>query len=292
MISSTIKNRHPQQGQAATETLVSMLAIIPLFVVIPYIGKNLDVKFKVTESARVAALQRTIHSNGNWGIGESVRSDAELATSVNKWVLSQPDTANAGNDKSAILIKNSLWRGHDGKTLLDHKTVVGKVSETGIGLFRGPTTEGLLLGKNIGVLDLGEIADVPHLKKNRNGLVVAEFSLSTKSIPKMRHSGVKHIFSNTDLGQGPIQFSDRFAVISDTWIPGSEQNYANTLSSLVFDKTLSFMTAPGCYMWAWGGADISIFPDGRNCTNTELRSDTAVILDKHRDRANNRGKSK
>jgi len=285
-----VQLRGPQKGQAITETLIAMLAIVPLLIVIPYIGKYFDIKTSVIWSTRVAAMERTVHSNGNWEIGESVKSDSRIASDVVKWVQTEPGKSNTGS-QSGSSSRNRLWRGREGENLLQDQNGVLTLTEQEDGILRGPVTEGLLLGKSTGSINWSGVAEVPLLAKNRNGLVTAEYALSAKSIPAMGQSGLTRTFERTGSGGAPIKFTDRLAVITDAWMPGSENNFADTTSKLVYEKMLGAMTFPGCLLWAFNGAGLSPFVDGRDCTNTDLRSDTGVILDKYRDRKNKRGKA-
>ena len=50
-----------QRGQAMVETLVASLAIVPFFVVIPYMGKLLDIKYVVGSSARYAVSEKYVY---------------------------------------------------------------------------------------------------------------------------------------------------------------------------------------------------------------------------------------
>jgi len=68
-----MSTRRHSDGQALTETLVTLVALVPVFMLIPYLGKYLDVKHKTEDGARYALWERTVYSDpgASWNAGEN-----------------------------------------------------------------------------------------------------------------------------------------------------------------------------------------------------------------------------
>ena len=66
------------------------------------------------------------------------------------------------------------------------------------------------------------------------------------------------------------------------------------MEGLTLNELLYWSTLPGCVGWAGAGkyADYSLFPEGEDCDETGLETESKVVLDKYLDRQNLRGVSR
>lgn len=108
--------RRLQRGQATVEFVVACLALVPLLIAIPLLGKYLDL-FQASESASryVAFEGMARNSSSSW------KSDAELSMEVRRRFFSNSDapvkTGDAAGDFTAN--RNPMWTDHTGNPLLD-----------------------------------------------------------------------------------------------------------------------------------------------------------------------------
>lgn len=158
-----------QHGQATVEFVVAALVMLPLFIVIPLLGKYLDL-FQTSEAASryVAFEGATRNSSNSW------KSDAELSMEVRRRFFSASGapvkTGDAAGDFTAH--RNPVWTDHAGRPLLAKfeddvtvtTTVAGKNAIPATELF--PFRSGLGLNNDnwyTGEVSI-KIADIPGFK--------------------------------------------------------------------------------------------------------------------------------
>ncbi|MCL4759980.1 MAG: hypothetical protein KJZ96_16715 [Rhodocyclaceae bacterium] len=116
----------PQRGQSTTEFVVLALVLVPLLLILPLLGKYLDLAQSTTLAGRYLAFEGMVrHSSSNHGW----KSDAELAQEVRRRFFSRSDapikTGDVAGDFDAH--RNPLWFDHRGDPLLprfsDHVAV-------------------------------------------------------------------------------------------------------------------------------------------------------------------------
>lgn len=105
------------RGQALTEFLVVALALIPLFLLIPFIAKYQDVAHATQLAARYAAFDATVRNDaatGGW------KPEGELADEIRRRFFGASDapvkTGDVAGDFDAH--RNHFWSGPDGRPLL------------------------------------------------------------------------------------------------------------------------------------------------------------------------------
>jgi hypothetical protein len=112
-----------QRGQATTEFVVLALALVPLFIVVPLIGKYIDLNQAAEQSSRYVAFEAAARNTSN-----SWKTDAELATEVRRRFFSNSDAPIKTNDVAGDFSahRNPIWTNHNGAPLLDKfETSVG-----------------------------------------------------------------------------------------------------------------------------------------------------------------------
>ncbi len=95
-----------QAGSAATEVLVLLLVMIPLFSALPLLGKISDINNTTIQSSRYLAWERTVANNTH-------KTSIHVATEVNNRFFIQPDLHIKTNQGmlSSDNIQNVLWTG-------------------------------------------------------------------------------------------------------------------------------------------------------------------------------------
>jgi len=126
-----------QSGQAMTEfAVVAAFVLIPTFLLVPILGKHIDIKHKTIQSARYEAWEYTVWNKGNsnrtrndrfpasrfLGYGSNPipeKNYAELKREANKRFFSAPgSTINRDDSTKTSFTVNPLWEDHRGTALL------------------------------------------------------------------------------------------------------------------------------------------------------------------------------
>jgi hypothetical protein len=121
-----IAGRHVSRGQAITEFLVASLVMVPLFLLIPLVGKYLDVKQGTIAASRKLAFECTVRYDdcanlaGNSAFADEIRT--RFYTGSGDEVLSNDKPA---ADALSSGDGNQLWTDRTGKALLEKFSDVG-----------------------------------------------------------------------------------------------------------------------------------------------------------------------
>ena len=282
--------RRTAGGQALTETLVAFVALVPVFMLIPYLGKYLDVKHKAEDSARYALWERSIFADPGaaWGAGENVKSDARLRTEMRARFLGETRAAvETGVAPNAE--RNPLWEDHRGGELVALDTFDAAINES-----REPFPYGLrgssVLGKPESVSLFGSLAQdgLPGLEPldglsdflggaldfnlglNDAGFVNSAVTLSALDLPEFSRFGAT---LDIDVAAAQRSFTGRGAILSDSWVPGSEGNYRDRLDGVVIDEIVSLLVAPGTFTFG----NFPVFIEGRDGQNPTLETESRVL---------------
>lgn len=118
-----------QRGQSTIELIVWSFVLVPLLLIVPLIGKYMDIAQTTAEASRYTAFEGTVrHSSSTDGW----KSDADLATEVRRRFFSNSDapikTDDVAGDFNAH--RNTLWFDHRSAPLLPvFASHVGVVTE-------------------------------------------------------------------------------------------------------------------------------------------------------------------
>ncbi len=152
------RNRTRQAGQALTEFLVIALTLVPLFLLLPMVGKYQDLVHATQMASRYAAFDAT--SFGNTAGFNPWKPPAQLAAEVRRRFYSNADapikTGDVAGDFDAN--RNLFWRDPWGHALIRNFSDVGvsfgKDQPTQAGGFDASGSDGAALFANAGVIGL------------------------------------------------------------------------------------------------------------------------------------------
>jgi hypothetical protein len=107
-----------QQGQAVTECLVLAVAVVPLFLLIPYIAKYQDVAHQTQLASRYVAFEAT---QRNEVMGGGFKPEAQLADEVRQRFFGRPDSPiqNGLVAQDVDAQQNRFWRDPQGRALVE-----------------------------------------------------------------------------------------------------------------------------------------------------------------------------
>lgn len=109
--------RTRQSGQSTVEFVVLALVLVPLLLIVPLVGKYMDIAQNTAVASRYVAFEGAVrHSSSN----EGWKSDAELAQEVRRRFFSNTDAPVKTGDTAGDFDshRNTLWFDHRGKPLL------------------------------------------------------------------------------------------------------------------------------------------------------------------------------
>ena len=283
------------RGDALTETLISLLALIPLFIIIPYIGKYLDVKDKAAGAIRYLTWERTILSDptASWGAVENSVSDARLNQQVAVRVLGDPREPifTLVDGTADVFTPNPLWVDYKADNLVslgaygltDDDPDAGNPSDLTPGallferqapILYSPSVETLAFGVGAGDVDLIESLDL-----NEQGFVSGSVSIPMLPIPEFERKGIAIDIKPPDTTTPRVVMPASGAILTDSWVPGSEDNFAGRTDGLVTDEILQLLVAPGTYTFG----NTLLFNEGRKGQDPQLESTTTVLPEKYVD---------
>lgn len=106
-----------QVGQSTIEMIILSLVLVPLFLIVPILGKYMDIAQTTSIASRYVAFEGATHhgsSLSGW------KSDTELATEVRRRFYSQHSLSIKTNDVVSEINedRNPLWVDHRGDPLL------------------------------------------------------------------------------------------------------------------------------------------------------------------------------
>jgi hypothetical protein len=187
-----VRSATRQAGQATTEFVVLCLALVPLALIVPLLGKYIDLMHTAEAASRYVAFEGTVHhSSTGW------KSDAALAEEVRSRFFGESQAPVRSGDIAADVDgqRNPMWRNHAGGPLIDRFDSQVSVSTARGGFnFHGPTRPIWRNG-----LDLPE-----------DNLVAGTVTVRPRNVPGLSP------FDAIDL-----QITRRTALLADPWAAGS-----------------------------------------------------------------------
>ena len=214
-----------QRGQAMAEfVIVAVLVLVPLYLLIPVLGKYIDMKSAAVVGARYAAWERTVFYAGpaasvDWpGVQ---KTDSEIRNEVRQRVFSRCTTPIANGDKSASNWGcggyRASWVNRDGSGMLLDYNAVTHATQNG----ESPGIANDVLNLIVTVADaLGPFT------LEMKGLYSAEVAVSANTLP------INFSFDGEitkAFNPGKLTFSDRSVVLANGWsAKGSEHVKSQT----------------------------------------------------------------
>ncbi len=113
--------RHPparrMYGQSTVEFLVLALVLLPLFLIVPLLGKQLDIAQTAASASRYVAFEGTVRHGSSL---QTWTADAQLADEVRRRFFSTSSAAVKSGDVAGDFAahRNPLWTDHRGDALL------------------------------------------------------------------------------------------------------------------------------------------------------------------------------
>lgn len=199
--------------------------LVPMFLLIPALGKIADMNHAAIVAARYASWERTVAP-------EAVKSDVQLSEEVRRRFFSNINIFIRTNEDSqaALNQRNQLWRDQAGRWLLrdyNDVTVASTNSAT------PGTSAGMVAGLMGGILNaMGSFNGNGNVGLSTNGLYRADVNVNVGSIPVAPF--------DTGVNCAGVQSSDTFlcirrhhVILADTWASGSSTQMQQRVQGMV-----------------------------------------------------------
>lgn len=270
--------RRTGTGQATTELLIAAsFVLVPLLILIPLLGKYIDIRHATIQAARYEAWEYTVWYNGTaGGISDDrpngypntlpIKTVNQLEAESMRRFFSRTDLPISGDDVDGWddVDRNTLWTDHRNGRLwdgtLDSATPTDRNEPT-------PDLSGGIMSDIIGILDLifealaGALAlggsSVGFTAINVDGYSVSEVATVVRvpdgliDFANMYDEGVDDTTGGFDL-----TFRSRAAVLTDSWNAGGLEHTTNQAGGLVPTKLLQTLIDDVLPSWVRDALDI------------------------------------
>jgi hypothetical protein len=247
-------------GQAMTELLIAAsFVLIPLFLLIPLLGKYIDIRHAAIQAARYEAWEYTVWYNGTaGGISDDrpggypntlpIKTVTQTESESMRRFFSRTDLPVSGDDDSGwdIADRNPLWTDHRGNALWDGSLDSPTLTD------RNEPTPDLTFGIMTGIIDiidtifealadaLGLIGNVGFTAINTNGYSVSRVA-AIVNVPDglIDFSNMRDASGDDSVGGFQLEFGSQAAVLTDSWNAGGLEHTTNQAGGLVPTKILA-----------------------------------------------------
>lgn len=196
-----------------TEFVVgAMLFLMPLYLIIPMLGKYADVKAAAAQTARYTAWERTVWYGGNSSSNSwpgNSKSYQEIENEARQRVISFGQKIQS-NDKAASAFTDTgarnLWRNRDSSVMLK------KYDDAAVGSISNNNSPDTVTGDVLGAITA--ITSITGFKLETNGLYTGNAAITVTTLP------IGLNLSGSDSGKfdpGVLVFRDKNVILANAW---------------------------------------------------------------------------
>lgn len=239
-----------QNGQAMTEFVIgTLLFLLPLFLIIPMLGKYADIKATAAQSARYVAWERTVWYGGSsasvsWP-GNS-KSEAQIANEARQRIiafgqgLSSNDGSNGGYANPGARL---LWHNRDATPLLKN------YNDAGVGTVSNQNSPDTATGTVLQAITA--VTSITGFNLETKGLYTGSASIKVVTLP----IGLSLDGTGADrFDPGPLTFTDKNVILANGWSANGSAHVRSQTAGvaplgLLGDPTLQpVIQAAGCLL--------------------------------------------
>ncbi len=254
-----MRTKGNQAGQAATECIIaSVFLLVPLFLIIPLVGKYIDIRHAAIGQARFLAWEYTVRTDKDATIPTCIDSTQcagqkkcpDTMDQGQAYFFGDPTANNYGKPGSTMAI-NPLWRDHHGAPLFATTDIVSTICEN-----RTPAPLGMLgdlledlfqflgdvfslVGKLLNSLGVDAQFDAIDTK----GYYTSEVTVTVRSLDQILPRSSLTDSELQALG-APLVFKGKAAVQTNNWNAGSRDNATSESRGLVVTSLLAPLSTP------------------------------------------------
>ena len=223
---STHFNIRRQSGQSLVELAVLAVVLVPLFLLVPMVGKYIDVKQTSLQAARYAAWERTVWYPQTppytYAEGAAVKGDAQLQEEVRHRLFTDTRaaiTAQDGQPGQGGGGPNPLWVGPAGHQLIPYGNVAAQTRDNAAPgsmytIVRGTAAAARMWGGNLNL--------------NTGGLYRADVHVAVNNLGRIDP------FTRLNL-----QYHAYNVILTDAWNAGGPEAVKNTVKQMLPSQVLN-----------------------------------------------------
>jgi hypothetical protein len=220
------KSGWTQTGNAVTEFIAMLAALVPMFLLVPVMGKIGDMNQATVQASRFAAWERTVAA-------EDQKSDGQLVGEMHRRFYSSLGafikTGQSADNQNASH-RNPMWRDHSGARLLRNFDDVSAGIENSQTPGSGAGTVGQLMSTFLNAM--GRFRGNSDNFLNNNGLYRADVSSNVAAISMAPFNhGTNCAGEQTD--QTFLCIRRHNVILADSWSARDPEQVANRVKSLV-----------------------------------------------------------
>jgi predicted nucleotidyltransferase len=254
-----------QKGSATVEVIVASLVAIPLFIVVPLLGKQIDAKHKTQMAARYAAWERTVWSDAGstWRNDERFKSDADIALEINDRYFGHrsAELVDVSRTRSEGITTEDMWRDRTGRSLLGN---AGSSYPSTAEITEGapPTGHGFLVSLFAG----------PGRSSGVFGSLAKRLNLNTGNYAQAHVEMPWRVeFPDDSVLEFPLEANS--AILSDAWSPSQESRFHSRVDGMTISDELRVFEAFGLRTF---GA-FPVYREARYGRSADLVPSTTVV---------------
>jgi len=202
-----------QHGQAMTEFVIGVLLfLLPIFLIIPMLGKYADVKDSAAQTARYVAWERTVWFGGNASSNSwpaNYKSEGEIENEARQRIVSFGHILKS-NDKNATAYTTAgareLWKNRNGEVMLQ------KYDDAATGNIANDNSPDIATGTVLNAIVA--ITAITGFNLETKGYYTGNAAITVNTLP----IGLNLDGSNTGkFDPGVLVFRDKNVILANGW---------------------------------------------------------------------------
>jgi hypothetical protein len=218
-----------QSGQALVEfTIAAATVLLPLFLIIPLLGKYMDMKASAIQAARYAAWERTVwFGSSDWTAG--AKTDTEIQHEVQQRFFADTATAKLQSSQSSMTGwggtgPKPLWRDRGGNPMLaNYDSDVTNASPRS----QTPGTMDAILTPIVNVVNI-----VDSILGAKFELDMQSLYTTTVNVQTVQTAPIRQVLNNTSSSSGTPLFRMTNVLVANGWSANGSDNVKSQVEGL------------------------------------------------------------
>lgn len=237
------------RGNAMTEVIVALLALSPLLVGIPMLGKQLDIKHKAYDASRYSIWERTVWSNAG---STHRKADSDISLESLDRLFGDPRSGLISSQtiRELGVSENVLWRDGNHERLIIHRDGAFPMQLAMLSR-SAPVEVGYELATGVahggGVLEpVAKALLLDHLDLERSGFVTSSLSVALRPMLPLAAHKARSLANTTELRDEPEPLAQRAtaAILSDTWSAATESSLRRRIDEVTANELIAELERP------------------------------------------------
>lgn len=271
-----------QQGTATTEVIVALLALAPLLIGIPMLGKQLDVKHKSMDAARYAVWERTVWRSA----GRNRKDPSDIALEARDRAFGDPSAPVVAADalRADGITENRLWRDFANRRLLEYADTEQPIDIEQRGA-REPIEVGYVFVPAMtyggGVMSAaGAVMQVRALGMDSRSFATADARVALRPVLQARANAPVSLRRDDPraANEPPLVQEAAGAILSDSWSSRDEAEFGRRVDELTINEFVQGVELPSRILALNAlGKGEPLFGEGQYAWDADLRPSSVAL---------------